>query len=94
MVSSISAQEEVIYNNEFDTYGTFGSNVLCKSEIKNGKLYLNSNRALLAASNSTVKQEIIINTKRNFKIETSIAIEYLGESKYFGLIIFGPSGSG
>lgn len=94
LVSSISAQEEVIYNNEFDTYGTFGSNVLCKSEIKNGKLYLNSNRALLAASNSTVKQEIIINTKRNFKIETSIAIEYLGESKYFGLIIFGPSGSG
>jgi tetratricopeptide (TPR) repeat protein len=93
LVSNISAQEEVIYNNEFDGSGTWGTNPQCKTEIRNGKLYLNPDRKVLSASYSTVKQEIPINTNRNFKIETSIAIEYLGDSKYFGFISFGPSGS-
>jgi tetratricopeptide (TPR) repeat protein len=93
LVSNIYAQEEVIYSNEFDGTGTWGTNPQCKTEIRNGKLYLNPDRKVLSASYSTVKQEIPINTNRNFKIETSIAIEYLGDSKYFGFISFGPSGS-
>ncbi len=93
LVTNISAQEEVIYNNEFDGSGTWGNNAMCKSEIRNGKLYLNSDRKQISASYSTVKQEIAINTNRNFRLETSVAIEYLGDSKYFGLVVFAPTGT-
>jgi tetratricopeptide (TPR) repeat protein len=93
LVTSISAQEEIIYNNEFDGSGTWGNNTMCKSEIRNGKLYLNSDRKQISASYSTVKQEIPINTNRNFRLETSVAIEYLGDSKYFGLVVFAPTGT-
>lgn len=93
LVSNISAQEEVIYNNEFDGSGTWGNNPQCKSEIRNGRLYLNSDRKILSASYSTVQQEIIINTNRNFRIETSIASEYRGESLYFGLKLFCEPGT-
>jgi tetratricopeptide (TPR) repeat protein len=93
LVTNISAQEEVIYTNEFDTYGTWGNNPQCKSEIKNGRLYLNSDRKVLSASYSSVQQEVNINTNRNFRIETSIAIEYKGESAYFGLRLFCEPGT-
>lgn len=93
LVSNISAQEEVIYNNEFDGSGSWGNNSTCKSEIRNGKLYLNSDRKLIAASYSTITHEITINTNRNFRLETSVAIEYLGDSKYFGLVVFAPPGT-
>ena len=93
IVTSISAQEEVIYNNEFDSYGTWGNNPQCKSEIRNGRLYLNLDRKILAASYSSVQQEININTNRNFRIETAIAIEFKGESSFFGLRFFSEPGT-
>lgn len=93
LVNRAFAQEEIIYNNEFDTNGSWGINPMCKTEIKNGKLVLNSDRKILEAYYSVVKQEIQIDDTRNFKIETSIAIENTGNSKYFGLALFGGKGS-
>ena len=40
LVNRAFAQEEIIYNNEFDTNGSWGINPMCKTEIKNGKLWI------------------------------------------------------
>lgn len=93
MANSLFAQEEIIYNNEFNGSGTWGNNPQCKTEIKNGKLYINADLKKLGTQYCTVLQEIVINTNRNFRIETSIAYENKIERNTLALKIFCEPGT-
>lgn len=85
---NLSAQEELIYNNDFNSELDKGWNIKCGYFIQNGKLILNPDLINLGYDSSKISRDLKIDHSRNFEILTSISVFKQIDGRSIGLILF------
>lgn len=88
LVGKASAQEQIIYNNDFNTELDKGWNIKCGYFIENGKLILNPDLIHMGFDSSRISREIKIDHSRNFEILTSISIYKQVDGRLVGIVLF------